>query len=83
MGIIVGGGTRRTVLMGNVIADTRPGAAKRLEYGLLLRGCNDGFACYNHVSGCKDADIEGQGVGTNYLNEKNGDDWEGATRGQR
>jgi len=73
MGIMVGGGTHRTTLMGNVISDDRDEAMKRLMYGLVLRGCDDGFAAYNYVSGCKLENVKQQAPGKNYLHEKNGE----------
>jgi len=72
MGVIAGGGTKRTVLVGNVIADERPEAERRQKYGLILRGCDDGIAAYNYVSGSRVQNVIEQGKRPNYLNQMNG-----------
>lgn len=73
MGIIVGGGTVRSVTLGNVVSDTRPPEKKRLKYGLILRGCDDGLASHNYVTGCKLENVKEQNKGKNFLNERNGE----------
>ena len=72
MGMIAGGGTARTVLLENVISDSREGTDRRLMYGLLLRGCDNGMAAYNYVDGGHKAAIARQAPGPNYLAERNG-----------
>ena len=82
MGIIAGGGTARTVCLGNVISDSREGEDRRLMFGLLLRGCDEGVAAYNYVDGGHKAAVAHQAPGPNYLEERNGSRFNSAPAGE-
>jgi hypothetical protein len=71
MGIMVGGGTVRHVLMGNVVSDTREGSARRMESALILRGCDDGIVGGNYVSGAREANIREERPGARLVRTNN------------
>jgi hypothetical protein len=71
MGLMVGGGTVRHVLMGNVVSDTREGPAKRMASGIILRGCDQGIIAGNYASGAKEQNIREQNPGKGLLKVDN------------